>query len=342
MKEKSVQVTGEKRSGKWKAVFARSEVTVILAVIVLGICFAAMSDGFFTAYNLFNISRTASIYVFIALAQGIVCVVGGMNVSLGSMGGLIVVFIGYAMQEMGVGIFPAILIGLATGVAAGFLNGVIITKLKLNAFVVTLATSFIFAGLVSGISRGYSYTDIADNFDFVGRSGLFGIPMLLIIALITIAFLIYMFRYTTLGRRLLATGGNQEAARMSGINSDRMIVTANVMSGVFTAVAALLWVSKAGSAQPSTGSDWMIISFAVTAIGGTALAGGIFNGLGMLFAAFLLVMVKNGLVAINANVYYEEPYLGLFLLFAVSLESIKAIINARNRKNRLKKQQQEK
>ena len=100
VKEKSVQVTGEKRSGKWKAVFARSEVTVILAVIVLGICFAAMSDGFFTAYNLFNISRTASIYVFIALAQGIVCVVGGMNVSLGSMGGLIVVFIGYAMQEL--------------------------------------------------------------------------------------------------------------------------------------------------------------------------------------------------------------------------------------------------
>ena len=71
MKEKSVQVTGEKRSGKWKAVFARSEVTVILAVIVLGICFAAMSDGFFTAYNLFNISRTASIYVFIALAQDV-------------------------------------------------------------------------------------------------------------------------------------------------------------------------------------------------------------------------------------------------------------------------------
>ena len=88
--------------------------------------------------------------------------------------------------------------------------------------------------------------------------------------------------------------------------------------------------------------SWMIISFAVTAIGGTALAGGIFNGLGMLFAAFLLVMVKNGLVAINANVYYEETYLGLILLFAVSLESIKAIINARNRKNRLKKQQQEK
>lgn len=255
-------------------------------------------------------------------------------------GGMTVVAAGYSMQVLGLPPVAAVLAGLAVGVAAGCINGVIITTLKLNSFVVTLATSFIFTGLINGISQGYPYNEIPENFTFLGREGFLGIPFLLWMAAIALLILGYFFKYTVTGRRILSTGGNVEAARMSGVNTNKMIILANVGSGLFAAIAGLLWISRTGSAQPSTGVDWMVISFAVAVIGGTALKGGVFNPIGVFFAGFLIVMVKNGLVMLNANIYYEQAYLGLILLLAVSLDSIKSIMNSRKLKQELKKKQQ--
>ncbi len=322
-----------------KKLFARSEVTVIAAVLALGIIFTAFSDSFFTAYNLFNMGRTAAIYIFIAIGQALVVIVGGMNLSLGYIGGMTVVTAGYSMQVLGLPPVAAVLAGLAVGVAAGCINGIIITTLKLNSFVVTLATSFIFTGLINGISQGYPYNEIPERFTFLGREGFLGIPFLLWMAAIALIVLGYFFKYTVTGRRILSTGGNVEAARMSGVNTNKMIILANVGSGLFAAIAGLLWISRTGSAQPSTGVDWMVISFAVAVIGGTALKGGVFNPIGVFFAGFLIVMVKNGLVMLNANIYYEQAYLGLILLLAVSLDSIKSIMNNRKLKQELKKKQ---
>lgn len=322
-----------------KKLFARSEVTVIAAVLALGIIFTAFSDSFFTAYNLFNMGRTAAIYIFIAIGQALVVIVGGMNLSLGYIGGMTVVAAGYSMQVLGLPPAAAVLAGLAVGVAAGCINGIIITTLKLNSFVVTLATSFIFTGLINGISQGYPYNEIPEGFTFLGREGFLGIPFLLWMAAIALIVLGYFFKYTVTGRRILSTGGNVEAARMSGVKTNKMIILANVGSGLFAAIAGLLWISRTGSAQPSTGVDWMVISFAVAVIGGTALKGGVFNPIGVFFAGFLIVMVKNGLVMLNANIYYEQAYLGLILLLAVSLDSIKSIMNNRKLKQELKKKQ---
>ena len=341
MQESRVRVAEmeKKQTNGVKKLFARGEVTVIIAVLILGVIFTVFSDSFFTAYNLFNMSRTAAIYIFIAIAQGLVVIVGGMNLSLGYIGGLTVVIAGYCMQEMGVSSILAIVIGILVGITAGAVNGLVITTLKLNSFVVTLATSFIFQGLINGISQGFPYNEIPENFTFIGREGFLGIPYLLWLAALALIILGYFFKYTVTGRRVLATGGNVEAAKMSGVNTNKMIILANIGSGLFAAIAGLLWISRTGSAQPSTGVDWMVISFAVAVIGGVALKGGVFNAIGIFFAGFLIVMVKNGLVMLNANIYFEQAYLGLILLLAVSLDSIKEIINARRLKQELKKSQ---
>ena len=275
--------------------------------------------------------------MFIELGQAMVVIVGGMNLSLGYIGGLTVVAVGYALQEMQVPVFAAVSIGLLVGVLTGLVNGLVITLLKLNAFVVTLATSFVYTGLINGISKGFPYEGIPDSFTVIGRKGFLGIPYLLILAVIALALAGYVFKYTVLGRRYLATGGNIEAAKMSGVNTNRILIIANVASGVFASIAGILWISRTGSAQPSTGVDWMVISFAVAVIGGTLLKGGVFNAVGLFFAGILIVMVKNGLVMLNANVYFEQTYLGLILLLAVSLESIKQIISDRKLKQELKK-----
>jgi len=318
-------------------IFGRSEVTVIIAVLFLGLIFSVFSDSFLTAYNLFNMSRTSAIYIFIAIGQALVVIVGGMNLSLGYIGGLTVVAAGLSMEKFMVPPIIAVLIGLLVGAIAGAVNGLIITTLKLNSFVVTLATSFVFAGLINGISQGSPYNGIPESFTFIGREGFIGVPYLLWLAILALAILGYFFKYSVTGRRLLATGGNTEAAKMSGINTAQMTILANVGSGLFAAIAGLLWISRTGSAQPSTGVDWMVISFAVAVIGGTSLKGGVFNPIGVFFAGFLIVIVKNGLVMLNANVYYESAYLGLILLLAVSLDSIKDIMDSRKLKSSLMK-----
>ena len=315
-----------------KRLFSKNEASVTVAVLVLGLIFAIASPNFMSSYNIYNVSRTAALYMFIALSQAMVVLVGGMNLSVGYIGGLSVIAVGYALQTLGLPNWVAVVIGLAIGVSAGLVNGFLITRLKLSSFVVTLATSFIFKGLITGVSKGFPYTDIPDSFAILGRGSFLGLPLMLYLALAVLAGVWYLFRYTVTGRRLLATGGNETAARMAAVNTDRSIVIANVLSGLFAAVAGICSVSMSCSAQPTTGADWMVYSFAVAVIGGTSLKGGVINSVGIFIAAFLIVMIKNGLVMINANYYYEQTYLGLILLVAVSLNPISQMIKAMRKK----------
>ncbi len=309
----------------------RSDFSVVLATVVLFVIFAVGSESFLTQYNLFNMGRTAALYVFVAMGQAIVIVIGGMNLSLGAIGGLSVVMAGMAMQDAGLHPVLAFFVALLVGAAAGIANGLIIIKLKLNSFVATLATSFIFVGLVNGISKGNPYTNIPKDLTLIGRGDIFGIPILFVLMVVLLTVVAYFFRFSVTGRRILATGGNAEAARLSGIRTDRITVLANVLSGLFAALAGYLWITRVGSAQPSIGSDWLIISFAVAIIGGTSLAGGEISALGLGAAAVMLTLIKNGLIMFNVNVYFEQTFLGLVILLAVSLESFRAIGRRRRR-----------
>ena len=322
-----------------KRIASRPEVSVFLAVLVLGFIFMLASSNFLSAYNVYNLSRTAALYMFIALAQATVILVGGMNLSLGYIGGMTVVAVGYMMQNWGSSSLVAVLGGVALGLVAGLMNGLLITGLRINSFVVTLATSFVFKGLITGVSGGFPYTKLATDFTTMGRGTLFGLPYMLYLAALVLIGVWYFFRFTVPGRRLLATGGNLQAARMAAVNTDFSIVLANVLSGLFAALAGICAVSMNGSAQPTTGTDWMIYSFAVAVIGGTSLSGGVISAAGIFIAAFLIVMIKNGLVMMNANIYFEQTYLGLILLVAVSLSSISRFIGEIRRRHRFVREQ---
>lgn len=309
------------------SIFRRSDTSVVLAMMLLFIVFTLSNSSFLTAFNLFNVARTASLYVFVALGQAIVVVTGGMNLSLGAIGGLSVVVAGWSMDSMGWSPLVSVPLALLTGILCGLFNGFIIVRLKLNAFVVTLATSFIFTGLVQGISQGFPYTNIPKDFTFLGRGDIGHVPYLFLLMIVMLVLMGYLFRYTVIGRRILATGGNQEAARLSGIRTDRIILLAHTLSGLFAALAGVLWISRMGSAQPSTGTDWLIVSFAVAIIGGTALTGGEFSALGIFASAIMLTLIKNGLIMLNVNVYFEQTFLGIIILLAVSVESIRMVLS---------------
>lgn len=299
----------------------KREVGIVLPALFLFLFFSVFTDSFLTPYNMFNISRNLSFNIFIALGQAVVIAVGGMNLSVGAIGGLSTIVVGHLLVNMGVPDAVAVVAGLSMGVLAGFLNGIIITKLKLNAFIVTLSTSFLFTGLVFGISKGYPYVKIPKSFTKVGRGSFLAMPIVFWILIITLIALYFLYKHTVLGRRLLATGGNEKAARLSGINTDRMIITANILSGFFAALTGILYVSRMGSAQPATGQNWLVTSFAVAIIGGTLLDGGVISSVGILAGGLIMVLIKNGLILMEANVYFEQAFLGMIILFTVSLDS---------------------
>jgi ribose transport system permease protein len=315
-----------------RSFFRRSDASAIIATVVLFIVFSTATDNFFTPFNQFNVWRAASQNVFIALGQAMVVLIGGMNLSLGAIGGLTVVIVGHTIEILGFPPWTAVILGLLTGIICGLFNGFFVSRFKLNSFVVTLATSFIYQGLLNGISLGRPYSKIPREFTILGKGELFGVPNMVFLMLAALVVVFYTFRFTVTGRRLLATGGNSEAARLSGIKTGRMIMIANILSGLCGSIAAILWVSRMGTAQPATGGDWLIVSFAVTVIGGTALSGGTISAPGFLFSGLLMALIRNGLIMLGVNVYFEATFLGVIILLAVMVEYFRMNVASRARK----------
>lgn len=302
---------------------------IAAAAAILFIVFAVSAPGFLTAFNLFNVSRTIGFFVLIALSQAVVLAIGGMNLSVGAIGGLATITLGYGLARAHLPAVAAVLLALTVGMAAGAVNGLAITRLKLNSFIVTLATLFIFTGLVFGLSEGYAYTGIPAGFTALGRGKLVVLSDLFWAAVMVLVAAHVLFRHLAVGRWLLATGANATAVRLSGISTDRLILFANVLSGLLAALAAVLWVSRMGSAQPATGKDWLITSFAVAIVGGTGLTGGSLSSFGILMGAVIIVLIKNGLVMLKANVYYEQAFMGAIILVAVALDRLRGVWSGR-------------
>jgi ribose transport system permease protein len=312
-----------------KNVFASGNFGLFIAALVLFAVLSIFSDSFLTSYNMYTIGRTLSLYAFIGLSQAIVLVIGDMNLSIGAIGGLATITAGYLIDIRHVSPTLAVLVALAVGISCGALNGLITTKFGINAFIVTLATSFIFTGVNYGFTQGFSFVNIPLSFTFIGKERIFGIPLLFILAVVCLVILFLFFKYTIAGRRLLAVGENTEAAKFSGVNIDKIRLLSHTLSGFIAALAGVLYISRMGSASPVTGQDWMIVSFAVAIIGGTGLSGGSITAFGLLIGAIIMVMIKNGLIMMQVNVYWEQAFLGLLILLAVGIDRVRTVYNKR-------------
>ena len=307
----------------WKRFFMQSYSSAISAIVVLIAIFAITTSSFLTPYNIFNLSRTAAIYGFIGGSQLILMVIGDMNLGIGGVGALTTVVMGALMNNLGVPTLLSVLACLATAALCGLIIGLMVVKLRLNPWIITLAMSFVFNGLAIGYTHGYPYA-VPDALTWIGRTKIgSSFSFLAILMLVFVVALFIMFRHTRFGRNILAVGGNRTAARLSGINVDGVVIACNILSCLFASIAAILWACRTGTVSPNTGADWMMYSIAVCAIGGIPLIGGSFTALGFYCGAWILTMVRNGLTMMNVDVYYEQVFLGLIILVAVSIESIR-------------------
>ena len=303
---------------------------VALAVVALIALLAGLYPAFRSEFNTFVLLRTVSIFAVVGLAQLANLAIGEFNLSIGALGGLVVVTSGWVMEDGGYGLAAGITVALGVGIAAGLLNGALIVATGLSGFVVTLGTMSVFAGLALAISDATPFYDIAGQFGNFGSSRWGPLPGLLFPAAAAVVLMAVFFGRSRAGRDVLAVGGSPEAAALAGISHVRARLTAFALSGLLVAVAALMSMSTLGSAQPSIGSTWILTSFAVPIIGGSALNGGRVDVPGAFVAALLIGLINSGIVLAKIDPFWEDLAIGIVVLAAVVVARSKGEAQALN------------
>jgi len=307
-----------------------------IALIVLVIIFALLSDSFLTLPNLITMTKHVAMNAILALGMLFVILKGGIDLSIGSTVGLSGVVAGVLLQGLrldafDVVLFPAVwvvvLCSLIVGTFVGFLNGLLVTRFGVAPFIATLGTLYVARGAALLISNGATYPRLAGNpeygntgFGLIGGGRLIGIPMAIWIMLVFAAIAFFVLRKTPFGRWVYATGGNERAADLSGVPVRRVKLWVYMISGFCAATAGLIISSELTAAAPQTGETFELNAIAAVVIGGAALTGGRGNVRGVLLGAFVIGFLSDGLVIVGVSTFWQITIKGAVIVLAVVLD----------------------
>lgn len=302
-----------------------------LGLLVVNLLFLAAftisAPAFLDDYNLFTLLRFVSIQIVVGFSQMVMFSAGEMNLSVGAIGAVVALFAGGLMQVAGVP--PVVAIAAAFGLAllAGAINGFLVIRSGINSFIITLATSSMFSGVMLITTKAKAYDALPASFVQFGKMRLFELPISpLVPVMIAIgAFFFFLYRNTSFGREILAVGANRRAAGMSGVPVARVIMAVHMLSAASAGIAGIMMASMLGSAVPVIGQDWLLPSCAAPAIGGTLLSGGIVSVFGAIMGGLLIAGITNGLLLLNVSNFWLNLFLGLVLLVAVVLDRIRIL-----------------
>ena len=297
----------------------------IVAVAILAAVLAATAPNFATADNFDVLAYGVANLALVAFAQMVVIAAGGMDLSVGAMGGLAAVVVGGMMEVWHVPPVLAIAAGLGLGLAGGAVTGWLVVRTGLSAFMVTLATASVFTGVNLGLTSGRPFYYLPDSFKALGALRLGGVPVLLVFTLAVGLALWWLFRNAGLGRQMLALGANPRAAELAGVPVARTRILVHMLSGLLAALAGIMLTARLGVAQPSIGTDWLLNSFAAPIIGGTLLTGGSLSVVGAVFGSLLLLLVGNGLIQLGIDTYWTQFFSGLIILAAGGIDRIRSL-----------------
>ena len=304
-----------------------------LVIIIVGFwaVFAWRAPGFLSPFNLFSVGRALAVDIVIGFAQMAALATGGMNLSVGSIGVCAVMAGGYLMQTLALPVPVAILGALGLGAALGWLNGFVIARSGVSAFIITLASANLYSGAMLILTKAVPLNSLPTEVGAFGKSKIAGlVSPLLVIALAIGLLLIVFYRHSVLGRQILAAGANARAAKMSGVPVDRVITISHALSGLLAATAGMMVVARLGAAMPAVGGeDWLLPSFLGPVLGGTPLSGGAVAVAGTMLGALLVTTIRSGLLVLQIGNYWLQLYLGVILLLAVLVDRYRALYQER-------------
>jgi len=319
---------------KEKVVVNQSFVLIILIVILSAIA-TIVNPRFIRPNNLINIFQQIAVLGIVASGVGMLLISGQIDISVGSQVSLMGVILAMIIQKMlnlpdgNVGHYQhlmaypvAIASTFLVGFILGLINGITVVRFKAASFIITLGFMSVYHGVALLVSGGASYM-LFGNFELLGRGRIFNhvpVSILFFIGVIILSYII--LKYFRYGRFLYAIGSNRKAAYVSGINTNRVIITGYVIVGILNALAALILISRVGSALATTGDTYALDALASVIVGGVSITGGKGNALNIFLGVVLIGIIGNALIIMNVNPYARDVVIGLVIIIAVSISEM--------------------
>lgn len=292
---------------------------IIASLLVLMVVFTILTDKFFSASNFLNILQQAAINLCVAVGMTFVIITGGIDLSVGSimaLNGMIMAM----MMASGAAPGIAVIVGLLLGILFGAGNGLLIAGLKLQPFLVTLGSMSVYRGITLIISNGLpvrGFSKVYVNF-MTSLNKIFPIPIIISLVLAILAMIV--LKYFKFGQYLLAIGGNEEASRLSGINTVGMKVVTYAFSGFTSTLAAVIFLGRLGAADPQAGDGYEMNAIAAAAIGGASMAGGKGSIVGTIIGCLILQTLNNGLTLLNVQSFHQTFAIGVIVILATIID----------------------
>ncbi|MGL5260469.1 MAG: ABC transporter permease [Lachnospiraceae bacterium] len=302
----------------------KRELVVLITIGIMTCIFTLLNPIYFTGRNFLSIMQQATINGILAIGMTYAIITGGIDLSIGCTFAIVIVTVG-KMTVAGVSPIVAILLGILLGAIMGCINGLLITKMRLQAFIATLGTMSVYRGIAYVVTGGWPVLNIPDNFRCLLNTRitvLGGVNVYTFVFLIVAIIAGIILAKTKLGNYIYAVGGNEEAAKLSGVNVDRIKIKAYAITGMCAAMAGMIQLASLGTGEPTAGSGYELDAIAAAAIGGTRMAGGKGTILGTVFGAILLAALKVGLIVLNVDTFWQYIVTGIIIIIAAYFEFI--------------------
>ncbi|HHV62046.1 MAG TPA: ABC transporter permease [Firmicutes bacterium] len=297
---------------------------LFVSLLILIFVLAISVNGFFTIYNMLNMSKYSVEIGLLALAETLVITSGGggIDLSVGSMLSLVCVIIGHLAIKLGINIWAAAFAGIIAGFLLGCINGILISTVRIPPFIVTLGTMYAYRSLALVITGGIPISGFPPSYYALGQGSIMGIPFqVLIIFIPVIIILNYTLTRTLFGRYLYGVGSNELAAKFAAINIKKVRVWVYILSGLLAGIAAVVMTSRVATAKPDAGFGYELQAITIAVLGGTSVAGGRGTIAGTVLAALTLTVLYNGLDLAGIHPIWQVGTLGLVLIISVLLNN---------------------
>lgn len=302
---------------KWIDIYKKYGIYILLVVVFA--FFAIMAPNFLATKNVINILRQVSMFGIVVVGVSMV-MIGGMDLSVGMQMAVDGMLVGYMMTNLSLPIPVAVIVTIVVGCLLGAINGIVAVKLHIAPIIVTLGTMLVLQGVAYLITGGYPITGMPEAFKFIGQGYIGIIPVPVIIFVLFIIFGAILMNKTYIGRYIYALGGNKEAARLAGIDVDKLTVMVYTFCGFCAATAALIMVGRTNASQPGAGSSYSFDCMTAACLGGVSIAGGEGKISGTVIGVIILGILDNGLVLMSVNTNWQSVIKGLILLAAVAID----------------------
>ena len=303
------------------------ELAVLAAILILVLVFTILDKSYFTITNLIDIIELSNINSLIAIGITFTIITGGIDLSVGSIFAIVIVTVGHLCVAQ-VNPIIAIILGALLGTLMGSINGLLITKMHLQPFIATLGTMSVYRGIAYVVTGGWPVIGIPNSYRYIFISNFYEIPSSVIVMLIFAFITHIILKKLRVGNYLFAIGGNEEAAKLSGVNVNITKITAYAMCGLGSALAGMIMLANLGTGEPATGQGYELEAIAAAAIGGASLSGGKGSIVGTLLGSILLAALKIGLIVIGVDTFYQFIVTGAIIVIAAYFEVIQKKLSA--------------